>query len=388
MTTTADTPTDDDTHSETDTRSNPDGESTDESAHCTTDNEPVDPETRKEVLEAYNYRCQICGRRDPDHGGFAALQVHHIEREPDGMDEHDIENLTLLCTSCHTWIHNRSTIDDSPVELCEEDRDWLLPQDIEILEFLSEHGPARTGEIADAISVDQTVTSIRKRLWALMGLDNLVESRDRQLIDKDVETGEWGLTGQIETTARGHIPEGAQQLYKRIEDELVRQALERGFDRETVADVFNTTRRTTFTKQKRANAIDFPIDAINRGGRPAKSHSDKEGSRSENSGAASPSDRPNVDDTTTKSGDGESRSSEQQADETESLDDHIGTDTDSVDEFDEVWDEHHSALHPIHRNPEIVEIAKELDPDELSKELPDGIDPVQLLNAFVIASQT
>ena len=101
-----------------------------------------------------------------------------------------------------------------------------------------------------------------------MGLDNLVEGRDRQIVDQDVETGEWGLTAQIETSARGHIPDKTQQLLQRAEDERVRQALDRGCDRHVVSDVFDVTRRTTFNKHKRAAAYDFPLDAITRGGRP------------------------------------------------------------------------------------------------------------------------
>lgn len=159
--------------------------------HRDTGNEPVDPQTRKRMLAEHNYRCQTCGRTDPSHGGVASLEVHHIERDPDGMAEDDPANLTVLCHSCHTWFHNRSTIEDSPVTLTAADRMHLLPQDIEIIQYFNDDGPARTGAIADGISVDQSATSIRDRLWRLMELDNLVDERDRQIIDKDVETGEW-----------------------------------------------------------------------------------------------------------------------------------------------------------------------------------------------------
>lgn len=65
------------------------------------------------------------------------------------------------------------------------------------------------------------------------------------------------------------------RLRQRIEDEQVRQALARGCDRETVADVLDITRRTTFYKEKRAHAFDFPLSTIDsRGGRPAGSGDD------------------------------------------------------------------------------------------------------------------
>lgn len=189
-------------------------------------NETVNPETRDDVLTEYWHRCQVCGRRGPEKGGLATLHVHHIERDPEGMDEHDMANLTLLCRSCHSWFHQQSTPDDSPVELTEEDQSVLLPQDIEILRYLSENGPTRTGDIVSGLPSDHSVSAVRERLWVLTGLDNLVEGRDRQIVDKDIETGEWGLTDQIESSARGHIPDDPQLLLQRMEDEQVRQALE------------------------------------------------------------------------------------------------------------------------------------------------------------------
>lgn len=230
--------------------------------------ETVDPETRDAVLDEYGSRCQVCGRRGPEQGGLATLHVHHIERDPDGMGEHDMENLTLLCRSCHNWFHQQSTPDDAPVEITEADQSVLLPQDIEILRVLADMGPARTGDIASRVASDLSVAAVRERLWVLMGLDNLVESRERQIVDKDVETGEWGLIDQVENSARGHIPDDPQLLLQRMEDEQVRQALQRGCDRSDITDVFGVSLRTTFNKQKRACAYDFPLSAFSRGGRP------------------------------------------------------------------------------------------------------------------------
>ncbi len=236
-------------------------------AHCEC-HETVDPETREDVLAEYKHRCQSCGRRGPQKGGLATLHVHHIERDPDEMGEHDLENLTLLCRSCHSWLHQQSTPDEAPVDLTEEDLSVLLPQDIEVLRVLAEDGPARTGDIAGELTVDLSVSAVRERLWVLMGLDNRIEARDRQIVDKDVETLEWGLTEQIENSARGHIPDDQQLLLQRMEDEQVRQALERGCDRSDVTEVLGISRRTTFNKVKRAYAYDFPLDAFGRGGRP------------------------------------------------------------------------------------------------------------------------
>lgn len=97
---------------------------------------------------------------------------------------------------------------------------------------------------------------------AVQTLDNLVETRDRQIVDKDVDTGEWGLTEQIETSAPGHIPDDPQMLLQRMEAEHVRQALDRGCDRQKIMDVLSVSRRTTLNKHKRACAYDFPPGCV------------------------------------------------------------------------------------------------------------------------------
>ncbi len=233
-------------------------------------NETVDTETREAVLTEYGHKCQLCGRVGPKKGGLAMLHTHHIKRNPKDVDEHDIENLTLICRACHSWHHQQSEPEDAPVDITEEDLTVLLPQDIEILQVLADGGPGRTGDIAGELTADLSVSAVRERLWVLMGLDNRVESRDRQIVDKDVETGEWGLTEQIENSARGHIPDDQQLLLQRMEDEQVRRALERGCDRSAVTGVLGITRRTTFNKAKRAYAYDFPLDVFGRGGRPSE----------------------------------------------------------------------------------------------------------------------
>jgi hypothetical protein len=227
--------------------------------------ETVDPATRDEMLTEHKHRCQGCGRCGPGAGGLATLHIHHLTREPEGMGEHDQENLTVLCKSCHSWQHQQTTEDDVPIKLTDEDVAALLPQDVEILKILADSGPATTGDIASALSADLTVTAVRERLWMLMGLDNLVSSRDRQIVDQDSDTGEWGLAEQIEHSSRGLIPSGAL-LLQRAEDEYVRRALERGCDRDAVMAVLDISRRSTFYKQKRARAYDIPLAAIRQRG--------------------------------------------------------------------------------------------------------------------------
>jgi len=242
-------------------------------------NETVDPATRSKVLDAAGHRCKWCGRDGPGAGGVAALHIHHATRDPDEMDEHDLQNLTAVCRRCHNWLHNQPSDDEAPVELTEGDLTVLLPQDVEIIQVLAERGPVRTGDIVDELTPDLSVTAVRERLWVLMGLDNTVDERDQQIVDQDVDTEEWGLVGQISNSARGRIPDEPQTLLQRAEDERVRQALDRGCDREAVADVIGIVPRTTFHKEKRARAYDLPLEALDdKGGRPpVRDHSESSG---------------------------------------------------------------------------------------------------------------
>ncbi|ELZ41485.1 hnh endonuclease [Halorubrum californiense DSM 19288] len=246
-------------------------------------NETVDQATQKKVLERDRYRCRICNVKAPAAGGLADLEVHHADRDPDAVGEHDPANLLTVCRSCHSWHHMRSTPSDVPIRLTEADDKELKSHEYEILRILYDNGPLRTKEIADKLTVEMTVTAVRERLWHLGGLDNEVTERTEPLVTKDIATQEWGLLDDIVTTARGHIPDDPKLLVQRTEDELVRRALDRGCDRQTVMEVFDVSRRGTFYKETRSKMYDFPLDAFSRGGRPRVS---KEGSDEEDSPTA------------------------------------------------------------------------------------------------------
>ncbi|WP_251133241.1 HNH endonuclease signature motif containing protein [Halorubrum sp. 2020YC2] len=67
-------------------------------------NETVDQATQKKVLERDRYRCQMCNVKAPAAGGLADLEVHHADRDPDDVGEHDLANLLTVCRSCHSCI--------------------------------------------------------------------------------------------------------------------------------------------------------------------------------------------------------------------------------------------------------------------------------------------
>ncbi|WP_276414227.1 HNH endonuclease [Haloarcula halobia] len=79
--------------------------------------EPVDQETRDQALSRDDWR-QFCGVVGPTRGGYARLEIHHKERNPDHMEEHDLKNLVTLCRHCHGWFHRKPTADDVETEPC------------------------------------------------------------------------------------------------------------------------------------------------------------------------------------------------------------------------------------------------------------------------------
>jgi len=241
-------------------------------------NETVDPATQKKVLERDRYRCRACSAKAPAVGGLAELEVHHADRDPDDVGEHDLANLLTLCRSCHSWHHKRGKSSDVPIRLTAADDKELLSHDYEILRILNDNGPLRTGAIAERLTAEMSLMAVRERLWHLGGLDNKVPERTEPLVTKDIASQEWGLLDDIVTSARGHIPDDPKLLVQRTEDELMRRALDRGCDRQTVMEVFDVTRRGTIYKEKRSKMYDFPIDAFSRGGRPrgSKNVSDEE----------------------------------------------------------------------------------------------------------------
>lgn len=55
-----------------------------------------------EVLNKYGWECQVCGKNK-------SLCVHHIERkEISSKDYNNIDNLTVVCRSCHMSLHRKA----------------------------------------------------------------------------------------------------------------------------------------------------------------------------------------------------------------------------------------------------------------------------------------
>lgn len=225
----------------------------------------IPPAKRAERLRLDGHRCQTCPAKSVEVGGAAYVEVHHRDPDPDECDRHALENLTTLCADCHSWLHKKPTSEEVPLELSGADKRALRPVDYVILNVFHEDGPCSMRTVQDRMAVLLSDSAVREHVYRLMGFDYEVASRDYPLVDQDAVTGEWGLVDQVTNSERGRIPDDPRKLLQRASDERVRRALARGCDRETVMDAFGIARRTTWYKQYRAQAYDFPLATFEQG---------------------------------------------------------------------------------------------------------------------------
>lgn len=215
---------------------------------------------RAEILDRDGYRCQVCGRLGPEQGGNIDLEAHHMQEDPMLVDRDHPDNGTTMCIPCHHLVTHRTTVDDLPFDIDDVAAEVnLLSKDFEILIYLFEHGPATTSEICEVTS-EYSRTSITERLWTLMSVDREVDSLDEPLIDKDLDSAEWGYPGDIGRTVRGRIPDSEEELMNRLREELLRRLLKTGVSHSSLALFFGRSRRATFYMNKRAGAIRLPLN--------------------------------------------------------------------------------------------------------------------------------
>lgn len=215
---------------------------------------------RNQILERDGNRCRVCGRKGPEHGGHVDLEAHHMQEDPEHVDRDHRDNGTTMCIACHHLVSNRTTADDLPFDIDSVAAELnLLYKDYEILAFLFEHGPATTSGICAETS-GSARTSIIERLWTLMGADRHVESLNEPLIDKDVDTNEWGYPADIGQTVRGRVPATESELITSLRDELIRRLLVADIDRDLISEFFGCSTRATFYISKRAGALRVPFE--------------------------------------------------------------------------------------------------------------------------------
>jgi hypothetical protein len=226
------------------------------------------PNTREKVLKRDGYRCVLCNAESAEMAGEATLQVHHAEYDPEHCDVNDMANLTTLCTVCHSWMHGMPDPDDLSIELTKKAIHRLVGGDFEILEILVEDGPMSAKRIAAQAAHNPDIQTVKQRLYAIMGVDTIVDEQP-QIVDKDAETGRWGLPEDVETSER-QDPQTIYDTVKRTRDKIVQSAMEQGYDQELIADIVGIDKRQCYVCLHRARAYDFDLDKFTGPGRPPK----------------------------------------------------------------------------------------------------------------------
>lgn len=59
---------------------------------------PIPAALRKEILEANNYQCSVCGYISKHN------QLHHMDENPHNNNK---DNLTIFCYECHKTVHKK-----------------------------------------------------------------------------------------------------------------------------------------------------------------------------------------------------------------------------------------------------------------------------------------
>ncbi len=230
------------------------------------EHQSIPQQLRDRVFSRDGY-CQVCGCGQPDMAETRGLLVQRIDDSPTHCDPDDPENLVTWCLDCACWIKQMPSRDDLPPVLQERvDGTDLDADHIEILRYLHETGPARTGEITDAVDRTNT-TSVRRTLYDLMSLDARDDAVSGRLVVKDRLAGTYGLPWQIpdERDARGVVPLEPHVRRTRILDAVVDRLLKaldgRVSDpREVAATVVDREPNQTYNMEKRARALRFPFE--------------------------------------------------------------------------------------------------------------------------------
>ena len=229
--------------------------------------ETVPTSVAETVLGRANYRCQGCGARDIRRDGPVKLVVHHREDDPAHCEYHDPQNLTAFCPHCYRWHHRQPDPDELGEGLKSRLADAdLEPTWIEILRFLTRHGPATSGTIQEHVDLDSR-NGVRQALYGLMGVDQRDPDITGRLVAKDAVTGEYGLPWQIpdDHDARGAVPVPLDERRTRILDEFVRRLYEAlpedvSDEQAIVGEVVDRGPHQTSIMRRRALAFQFPFD--------------------------------------------------------------------------------------------------------------------------------
>lgn len=244
-----------------------DQESDDLEAQIYAEHQSIPSDLRQEVLDRDRHRCQIRGCFGRERNGSAALLVQGIDKEPTDVDDLTAADLETRCLRCSVWIAQMPTTADLRPRIKQRLSGVTLePTRTETLQYLTEQGPATTGEILENINLSSK-PGVRQALYSLMGLDVREPEIDQQIVVKNREDQTYGLPWQVpgEHDARGYIPVRPAELRSRILDELVCRLyrhLENKIEnpKDVIATIVDRNPKQIKHMRRRGQAFQFPFE--------------------------------------------------------------------------------------------------------------------------------
>ena len=210
------------------------------------DRERIPPQVRELVLEQYEHACPLCPAVGQERGGDATLHLHHRRPRTDG-GTNNCDNLIPLCEDCHQH-HHSSRTDPDEIELDLDDADIsTTPADFKILTAIESIGPASPSDIADEAGISGV--HARRRLYALAAAD---------IVGRDID-GQWDVAENVETPARGRLPDDPEQAARFARDDVIRRMRDAGMSHAEIADIVGLDERTIPVAANRARAFDPPV---------------------------------------------------------------------------------------------------------------------------------
>lgn len=232
-------------------------------ADLLSEHESIPEQQRQRALKQTGHRCQLNGCLDADRGGHARVFVHRVDGDPDHCAPDDPQNLIAVCLRCHMWMSQMPTREDLPPEITAKLDDLELHADqVSILNYIYQNGPARPSELLDVVDVQRR--SLYPHLYQLLSLDQRSPDVTERVLVRHKNESLYALPEQVppDQRARGKIPLDPSERQTRILDAIVYRLDQMLPDieekDEVIADVVDRSDQSVREMRYRASAYQFP----------------------------------------------------------------------------------------------------------------------------------
>ncbi|MEZ3115687.1 HNH endonuclease [Halobaculum sp. MBLA0147] len=202
------------------------------------------PEGLAQEIRDRDGGCVLCATTKDE----ASLHVHHKIPEEEGGKTVP-ENLITLCKSCHHQHHRSGVADGGIADIDPDNYDQDLTNvDQDIIGVCKQHGPSSVGKLIDTTGATGTYVRNRVRyLWA-----HGVLSRSQE--------GTYGLPADVESPAKGTLPDESYTAFLLGRDEMLRRLSEASVDTDDVLEAVGLSSDSVDRALNRVAGWEPPID--------------------------------------------------------------------------------------------------------------------------------